>query len=208
MCAESHAPDVAMDPAEPAAITELSRAPGPRGGTVHRAGTDSAQSDEPPQADDRTPLFRIDPGWLFLLAGAAVIAVTVLIPAVDDLSEAKWHRDRARAVEQYRSQRLGNYSLYLDALSRREPTLVMSLAATQLNLAPADKLPMLDLSERGLPDATVWAGLEPELAKVPSPPRPNSMLQRWATNEGIRPWLLAGGAFCLLLGLLPASRRL
>jgi len=153
------------------------------------------------------PLFRIDPGWLFLIAGAALLSATVLVPAVDDLSEAAWHRDRAMAVERYRTRRLENYTLYLDALERADPTVVLSLAATELNLAPADRLAVIDASENGLPGASVFPALEPEFAAPGPRARPRSLLQRWATDERARLWLIAGGALCVLLGLLPAARR-
>jgi len=130
----------------------------------------------------------------------------VLIPAVDDLREAEWNRDRARSVELYRQERLENYAGYLDAVRREDRTLVVSLAATQLNLAPADKLAMLDRRQTGLPDAGVYAALEADLMPVPKPPAPNSWLQRWATNERTRMWLIAAGALSILVGLLPMAR--
>lgn len=152
------------------------------------------------------PLFRLDPGWLFMLAGIALIGATVLIPALDDLRQAEWNRDRARAVETYRKDRLSNYSQYLEAVRSEDRTLVVSLAATQLNLAPADKQPMLDASQAGLPPVEVLAALEPALHLPPQPPAPHSVLQRWATDPEIRPWLLGAGGLCVLIGFLPASR--
>lgn len=152
------------------------------------------------------PLFRLDPGWLFMLAGIALVGATVLIPALDDLRQAEWNRDRARAVETYRKDRLSNYSQYLEAVRSEDRTLVVSLAATQLNLAPADKQPMLDASQAGLPPVEVLAALEPALHLPPQPPAPHSVLQRWATDPEIRPLLLGAGGICVLIGFLPASR--
>lgn len=153
------------------------------------------------------PLFRIDPGWLFLLAGIALLAATVLIPAIDDLRQAEWHRDRARAVEAYRKHRLANYAQYLDAVRAEDRTLVVSLAATQVNLAPADRRPMLDASQVGLPTIDVFTPLEPTLDHPPQPSTPRSILQRWATDRHIRPWLLGGGGLLILISLLPSARR-
>jgi hypothetical protein len=152
------------------------------------------------------PLVRIDPGWLFLLPGLALVAATLLIPAFDDLRHAEWNRDRARAVEQYRKERLANYSTYLDAVRAEEPTLVLSLAATQLNVAPASKQPMLESSRAGLPEVDLFSALEPPLTVVPAPLAPRSILQRWATGERTRPWLLGAGGLLMLIGLLPAAR--
>ncbi|MDX2116445.1 MAG: hypothetical protein SFZ24_12615 [Planctomycetota bacterium] len=171
--------------------------------------TPSAPTPEPaaPPTGLRGPLFRLDPGWLFIVAGAALLASTVLIPALDDLSEARFQRDRALAVEQYRKERLDNYAAYLDALRAGDPTLVQSLAASQLNLAPDGKMVMLDASQPGLPRADVFGPLEPRLVHPPRPPRPHSILQRWATDERRRVWLLAAGMLSIVIGLLPASAR-
>ncbi len=154
----------------------------------------------------RLPLFRLDPGWLFLASGVALVAATVLIPAWDDLRQAEWNRDRARAVETYRKERLSNYSQYLEAVRSEDRTLVVSLAATQLNLAPADKQPMLDASQAGLPPLDILSPLEPSLVQPPPPRTPRSKLQAWATNAKTRPWLLGAGGLFILIGLLPASR--
>lgn len=54
------------------------------------------------------PLFRFDAGWLFLVAGAALLCATVLLPAFDDLTDAENSRDAALALEAYQSQRLAN----------------------------------------------------------------------------------------------------
>ncbi len=153
------------------------------------------------------PLFAIDAGWLFLVAGLALLAATVLIPAADDLAEARWRRDRAVAVENYRVRRLENYSDFLDALARQDQTLVLSLAATQLNLAPENRVPMLDPAELGTHSASVFPALEPAFIPAPPPKRPASTLQRWATDNRRRLWLIVSGGVCVLVGLLPPARR-
>lgn len=154
------------------------------------------------------PLFRLDPGWLFLGAGLVLLSATVLIPAVDDLAEARWHRDRAIAVERWRSQRLANHSDYLDALERRDPSLVLSLASTQLNLAPADRRVMVDAAASGrVPTASVFPALEPKFAPAERPRRPDSLLQRLAGGDQTRLWLFIGGAMLVLVGLLPPAEK-
>lgn len=151
------------------------------------------------------PLFRFDAGWLYLVAGSALIVATVLIPAVNDLAEARWHRDRCLALERYRSDRLKNYTDYLDALGERSPTLVLSLAATNLNLAPADKVPLEQSYEARPSDAGVFRDLDPTLHLPPAPQAPQSYLQKWATDEEKRMWVISLGALSVLFGLLPAS---
>lgn len=153
-----------------------------------------------------TPLFRLDPGWLFLVGGAALIMATTLVPVFDSLDDARWRRDQAIERERFHAKRLENHSLYLDAVENQDPTVALSLAALQLNQIPVGKQPLLDASELRLPEADVFAGLEPELEVVPRPVRTDSRLHRWATDEHTRVWLLAAGALAMLIGLLPASR--
>lgn len=165
--------------------------------------------DEPtaPPEPSGGPLFNLDPGWLFLGAGLALIAATVLIPAVSDLRDAQHNRSRALAVETFRKERLDNYASYLDALRSHDPTLIRSLAATQLNLAPSDRQAMLNRAEAGLPSANVFASLEPKLKSTPPRREPSTLLQRWTTDEKRRVWLIAIGALSILVGLLPASKQ-
>lgn len=148
----------------------------------------------------------LDPGWLFVLAGVTIIGATVLIPAVDDLAEARWQRERALTQERRREERLQNYQRYLDALQSGNQQLALSLAASELNLIPADRDPLPGLS-RGLSDsATIFNALEPAPIIWAERPRPDSILYRWTTDDAKRMWLIAGGAIACFCGLLPPSR--
>jgi hypothetical protein len=183
----------------------------------------------------RTPLVRLDPGWLFVLAGLVLIAATALIPAQRELAVAHWHRDRALAVEAHHRQRVTNYQAYFHALERNDDTVVLSLAATQLNRSPETRVPLSEPVDITRVTGSVFPQLEPPPLVEPAPPahyaraqalsdaRANelrtgqpvapellmdpreSTLERWATDDRLRLWLFAGGVLCLLIGLLPAS---
>lgn len=148
----------------------------------------------------------IDAGWLFLIAGVALLGATLLIPAADDLAEARWIRDRALAVENHRMARLSRYEEYLGALENKDPSLVLSLAASQLNQIPADTaiIPGLEIAPDA--DASVFLALEPPPLVLPERKVIDSRLQRWATDSSKRVWLLAGSALLIMIGLLPPSR--
>lgn len=155
----------------------------------------------------RPPLISLDPGWLFLIAGGVMIAATVLIPANEELAEAELARDRAALTERHAAKRLENYATYYDAVSRGEPQLALSLAASHLNLVPASRAVLPVPGEPPSQDISPFPALEP-----PPPPtiyrvKPDTILQRWTTDEKTRLWLLAGSAFCILLGLLPPTTR-
>lgn len=150
----------------------------------------------------------IDPGWLFLIPGVALIAFTVIIPAQHDLEEARYFKTRVQAVQDHRDERIGNYQRYLEALERGDENLIRSLAATQLNQVDQRFAPLLPPEDTTRVSASVFTQLEPKPLVLPERPvKQMSTLERWATQDDTRVWLLAAGAMCILLGLLPPTRR-
>lgn len=155
------------------------------------------------------PLFRIDPGWIFLLVGLVTIAVTVLIPAQYDLDVAKWQRDRAVAIEHHRVTRLENYGKYLSAVNHGDDAVLMSLTAVQLNKSPQRLVPLNPQADPAMNSASVFADLEPAPLALPGKPvitDQSSILSRWTMDDRIRVWMLAAGIFCVFLGILPPAR--
>lgn len=163
--------------------------------------TSTAAADSGPR-----PLF--DPGWLFLIAGLGILGATVLIPAADDLDDARLLRDRALARESHRQERIQRYQGYLGALDERQPTLVYSLAASQLSLMPSDRAliaaPATDARTRS---ASVFPALEPPPLVLPEREHHASTLEKLATSSKSRLWLIAGGVVSVLVGLLPGARK-
>jgi hypothetical protein len=159
-------------------------------------------------AEDRKPLIPLDTGWLFLLPGLVVLSATLLIPALDDVREAKWKRDRVLAIESHRLERLQNYIEYLDAVDRGEESVVLSLVASQLNMVPDESIPIAPPSDPGRASASVFPELEPEpLFLRDAPPKENrSLLARLATGDRSRLWMIVLGAVCVLIGLLCSAR--
>lgn len=145
-----------------------------------------------------------DPGWLFLASGLALLAATVLVPAAADLSKATWQRDRALAVEAHRLTRLARYEEYLAGLDTEDPSLVTALAESQLNQIPQGRA--ASLAGAGPTDLSVFPSLEPPALRLREYQGTTSVLQQWTTEPGKRLWLVMGGAICVLIGLLPASR--
>lgn len=154
------------------------------------------------------PLIRLDPGWLFLIAGMAVVACTVLLPAQRSLDNARWERDRAAAIERHRVERLERYAAYLDALNRSDESVLLSLAATQLNKLPEDRIPLDMPPEVSMTSASVFPTLEPDPLLLPPRPeraRKPSLLESLTIGNTSRLWLLAAGLVCIVWGLLPAT---
>ncbi len=154
---------------------------------------------------------RVDPGWLYLGAGAAIVVASAVIPARHDLDGARAHRDRAVLAADYAARRVASYSAFLESLDAGDETVMTNLVATQLNLVPADKTPLFMLRSSRPDDANVFHDIEPpppiEFATPVSAPR-QSILERLVTSDATRPWAIIGGMMCILIGLLPAASPL
>lgn len=178
------------------------------GGEVVTSGPGSAGTATGAAAPVRRgPL--LDAGWLFLIAGIAIIAFTVLVPAVNDLEEARFYRERIQQVEKHRGQRIERYQEYLEAINSADDALIRSLAAVQLNQSPEGTQLLEPTGQVTVKSASPFPALEPPplvLADRP-PTKPKSTLEKWATDDRSRLWLLAGGSLCILIGLLPTVRR-
>lgn len=154
------------------------------------------------------PLFNLpSPSWLFLIAGFALLAAAVILPAQADLRVVVWQRDRALAAEAIQKERFFRHQQYLAAVESRDPTVVRSLVLTQLRRLPEDRTPLIGarLSRDQLPDANILPDLDPPQAMPPPPPEPRSLLERLTTRRSSRPWLVIVSALLVLVGLLPAS---
>lgn len=154
---------------------------------------------------DRVDEYRgpgLDPGWLFLLAGLAMLMAVVLVPAQESLDAAKVQRDRALAIEDHRLARLERYERFRDALGDERESLVRSLAASQLNLVPEGRRPLAD--QWHITDASVFRELEPGPVKLPEHAPRETMLRDLTMDPRGRLWLIAGSALAILIGLLPS----
>jgi len=170
----------------------------------HRAVLPRRRSTPQPLFSRRT-LEAFDPGWLFLAAGCALLVVTVLIPAHDDRRLAEHYRDAAVARSQHQAARLVAYGDYLDAVDRGDERLLLSLAATQLNLAPTGKAPVVLTPDAPASRSTLFDRIEPRRTPPPPLSLPETRLRRWTTDPTSRLWLIAAGAMCTLIGLLPPA---
>ncbi|MGH7130951.1 MAG: hypothetical protein ACREJO_03290 [Phycisphaerales bacterium] len=191
-CLSDSPPDLAAD------VAELADAPvDPNARTLPELAQEIVR---------RPPL--LDPGWLWLFAGLTLVCFTLVIPAQRDLEEARFYRDRVHAAEDHRQARLARYQNYLDALERGDETLVLSLAAMQLNKAPKGTDLLVQGSEIAKRSASVFTNLEPPPLQLPQrSQRPMSLLEKWTSDDHSRLWLLGGGSLMILIGLLPTSTR-
>lgn len=165
--------------------------------------TDVPDNSPAPDASARPLLAPFDPGWLFLIAGLVLLAAAVLIPAQQDLADARWRRDAALAHEHNRLERLERYQAYLDAVDSSDPQLVESLATSQLGLVRKGGQPVDYTASPNMFDASVFRQLEPGAVTVSAPPTARSVLARLVSSRETRLWVIGFAAVCVLVGTLP-----
>ncbi|MFZ4722430.1 MAG: hypothetical protein ACOYMI_04690 [Phycisphaerales bacterium] len=146
------------------------------------------------------PLFQIDPGWLFTIAGLAIMVSAALLPAELDLHDLRQQRAAIAARESWNRERLEAYDRFLGELDRRDPALLRRLAASQLNLMPKGEQPLLMATsiEHTVSD---WIEATVPPMEFQPQPAPDTLLARLAEGQR-RLWLMAGGAMSVFLGLV------
>ena len=144
---------------------------------------------------------------MFRIAGFALLACAIVLPAQAELREVEWHRDQAIAAEAVQQERYSRHRRYLAAIEARDPVVIRSLMLTQLRELPADRSPLTGqkFAIDRLPDADVLTDLDPPEASPPPLPTPRSLLERLATGHEHRPWLIVAGVVVILIGLLPSG---
>ncbi len=146
------------------------------------------------------PLFRFDPGWLFIIAGLAVCAAGVLLPAQADLRALEEQLAVLQGEEARAYQRLAAHADFIDQVDRGDPGIIKRLAAAQLNLVPEGDKPVL-LAGGDTSPVTEWIDATVDLNLRPPPIEPVSTLSRWA-NGTSRLWMFGGGIMSVFIGLL------
>ena len=146
------------------------------------------------------PLFRIDPGWPFVIGGLLLVVAGVLIPAQRELHDLREAVEVQRAVEDQSVRQLAAYDRFLNDLGRGEPQLVKRLAASQLNLMPVGERPYM-FAPTVHRTVTDWIEASEPL-ELPEPEAyPDTLLSRLSQGPR-RLWVLACGVFLTFVGLM------
>lgn len=150
----------------------------------------------------------LDPGWLFIIAGLAMCAAAIIVPAQTDLGQLRQQLGELEEEEAMLAARLRAHAGFLDDLHRGDSALVKRLAAAQLNVVPEGERPVLLVRSAS---ASVADWIEATVREQPlaRPESSSSALGR-LTEGPQRLWLLGGSVFSVFVGLLlspSASRR-
>lgn len=149
---------------------------------------------------DTKPLFRFDAGWLYVVAGLAICAGAILVPVRQDLRELQGQLEDIRTKEYLLTQQLQTSSFLLDQIDARDEALIRRLAASQLNLVPAERRPLLR-SINHSQSVIDWMNATIRYETISRAEPPASLLDRLTTGGG-RLWMFGLGVLCVFMGLL------
>ena len=122
-------------------------------------------------------------GWLPVLAGGALLGMTLITPEWVGWRELLWQRDMLRLQAEGLETQRASYSAFHEALAADDPVLLERLAYTHLRYKPADKQ-LLDGVGEGYGDGEVVAvGYSPVTGMQTTPATGSS------GSEVIESWL-------------------
>jgi hypothetical protein len=147
-----------------------------------------------------TPTIRLECGWLYVIAGLALCVVGILVPARRDLADLRRQRDRLVDARAIGDQRHDAYETFLQRLEDDDPALLRRLAASQLNLVPADETPVLVAASRTA-TVTEWIDQNVRTQRLEPALPPGTLLDRLVGGPR-RLWVLLGGVMIVFVGLL------
>lgn len=161
-------------------------------------------------------------GWLCVVSGMLIVAVTVLAPAWLDVRELRHEQAILRRHAAMLEARRQNYEAFVEAVERDDPMLLTRLAWHHLRLKPADAQ-VVEVANTGTPlgrsevkrqeevrGTRLDDWMRPTASQLPAvepiKPLPDAKLVRLVLGPP-RPWVLALGAWVMLIGLLVTPRK-
>jgi hypothetical protein len=152
-------------------------------------------------------LFRFDAGLLYVAAGLALCAASVLLPAGRDLSLLQQQLHELHHYDEIMRARLRITAEVIRELDTGNEELQRRLIGSQLNLAPAGDTPIVLVTSRR-PDVSEWIAARVDVDAASSskqiPAWPDSTLNR-LVNGPVRLWILGGSVLCVFVGLMHGS---
>ena len=150
----------------------------------------------------------IDPGWCFVLAGLGLVAAALLVPAWRDVQDLSTRVSRLESRIDHLRAKQHQGKVLLEALHADNPLVQQRLIAWQWNLVPLGDQPII--RERHDAGLSGWVEARTPAPAIEYTAAAPSHLEH-LLDDAIRPWLLAGGGLCLLVGIvalpLPAAQR-
>ena len=151
------------------------------------------------------PLFEIDPGWPYLLAGLGLVFGAVVLPEQAKLHQGEQQLAQMQHMVTHAESVAGAYDDFAALVKEGDPTLMRRLAVSQLNLLPEGEVPLVRAESASVPITEWIEGSVPASDFVAEPFR-DSLLSRWALGR-TRLWVMGGGVMCIFVGLVMTAPR-
>ncbi len=156
------------------------------------------------------PLFRIDPGWLFLVAGLLLIGASVLVPQEARLHDLRQQLGILERLEDFGERRAQAYAKFIDQVEAGDPSVIRRLAAAQLRIVD-DGFERLAEADSARAPVSEWIDASVPIPPVEAMAPTDTLLHRW-TKGRHQFWLGGLGAFSAFVGLIvgvehPGRRR-
>lgn len=157
------------------------------------------------------------PGWLFLLSGITLVALSLLVPAWADVREMDWQVKVMRLQAQSFEAKVDSYKEFNAALAVDDPVLLERLAYYHLRLKPVGAQAVL--LNHTAPGSTTRQERIPTVEELLHRPVPtpginmpaykplNTRLLRLTRSTPTRLAMLAAGLLCVTAGITAVTPR-
>jgi hypothetical protein len=142
--------------------------------------------------------------WAFFICGLILIIAAATLPLKADLDYTRHQRNLAMVIEKENAARNVSYQSMISAIESKNPDTLRLLAQSNMGLIPATHEALMIPGERQ--DPMVFELLEPAPFARPEFSPQYSRLERLVMVPKSRLWVIAGGIFLVLVGLLPAAK--
>lgn len=146
------------------------------------------------------------PGWLFLVAGVAMVSLTVIMPTRQHLVQLKGQLHQMRTHAKHMGDEESAYQRFHLALRTDDPIVLRRLAYHELHLKP--------VGSDSMDDPSSSASTVHDLLSQPQPARPDTIALERSPSRLVRLTcgpqrlgLMAVGMMCICAGLLLPIKR-
>ena len=148
---------------------------------------------------------QFDSGWLFLLAGSALLWAAIVLPANQELAHLQ---DRLKIIQldhEHISKRIDQYQTFFDLIANRDPDLMHRIIRMQTNGDSNGDFVVFDPNAAKTP--LQW--LERRTARMPTvvkSPDQHSILENLTAGDQ-RLWVAGFGGLIVFIGLVQGHRQ-
>lgn len=148
---------------------------------------------------------QFDFGWLFLLAGCALLCAALVLPAKQELKSLKEKLNLIETDNDHLAQRIIQYQTFLDAMDRKDAQLLARVISMQTSGYPIDNFIVFDPNAAKTPLEWLQRRTTQEYHAVKEADK-QSILVR-VTGDDRRLWVAGFGGLIIFFGLVQSPRR-